>query len=116
MFVGAGQNFAERLLKQFNPSMSEGEAKTKAMKMFATTKGRRYYTLKKEFIDRVVFDEGSFIRDNHLCMTKMQAMHTSKVNGKAIEEMFERPKWYNGTESDMFNQLEEIAGANLFFY
>ena len=46
---GAGQTFAERLLKQFNPTISEGEAKSKAMKMFSLTKGRKYYYLLPEF-------------------------------------------------------------------
>jgi hypothetical protein len=32
--------FAERLLKQFNPTMSDGEAKSKAIKMFTITKGK----------------------------------------------------------------------------
>lgn len=37
---GAGQNFAETLLKQFNPTISDTEAKSKAMKMFQLTKGK----------------------------------------------------------------------------
>lgn len=46
---GAGQMFAERLLKQFNPTISEGEAKSKAFKMFAITKGKKIFHLKEEF-------------------------------------------------------------------
>lgn len=46
---GAGQMFAERLLKQFNPTISDGEAKSKAFKMFAITKGKKMFYLKEEF-------------------------------------------------------------------
>lgn len=38
---GAGQSFAEQLLKQFNPTMSEQDARQKAKKMFALTKGKQ---------------------------------------------------------------------------
>lgn len=54
---GAGQNFAERLLRQFNPTFSEAEAKTKAQKMFTLTKGRKLYRLRNpenspDFMDK----------------------------------------------------------------
>ena len=38
---GACQNFAEQLLKQFNPLISDNQAKQKACKMFRITKGKR---------------------------------------------------------------------------
>lgn len=43
---GAGQIFAERLLKQFNPTFSESDAKSKAKKMFTLTKGKKMYRLR----------------------------------------------------------------------
>jgi DNA polymerase gamma 1 len=43
-------------------------------------------------------------------MASYQAMRLAKLSGKRVEDMFERPKWVGGTESDMFNKLEEIAG------
>lgn len=49
-FTGAGQSFAERLLKQFNPTMTTSEAKSKAAKMFSSTKGRRVYTLRRKYM------------------------------------------------------------------
>lgn len=53
---GAGQNFAERLLKQFNPTLSDAEARSKAMKMFVMTKGKRLLYLlpeyKETFVDK----------------------------------------------------------------
>ncbi|XP_044254908.1 DNA polymerase subunit gamma-1, mitochondrial [Tribolium madens] len=96
---GAGQNFAERLLKQFNPSMSEAEAKSKASKMFALTKGKRVYRLKKEFL--MEYCDQSY--------SHWQAFEMAKSWGKRLDDMFERPKWVGGTESAMFNRLESIA-------
>lgn len=97
---GAGQNFAEQLLKQFNPSMSESEARSKATKMFALTKGKRIYHLQKKYL--LDFPDKPYGR--------WQAIEIAKLNGKTVEEMFNKPKWVGGTESAMFNRLEEIAG------
>ncbi|KAJ0172784.1 hypothetical protein K1T71_011923 [Dendrolimus kikuchii] len=106
---GAGQNFAERLLKQFNPTMTISEAKSKAAKMFTTTKGRRVYTLKKQYMEGLMEED---LADKVVEMTAYQAMRLAKLSGKRVEDMFERPKWVGGTESDMFNKLEEIADSS----
>ncbi|XP_049878620.1 DNA polymerase subunit gamma-1, mitochondrial [Pectinophora gossypiella] len=105
---GAGQNFAERLLKQFNPTMTISEAKSKAAKMFSTTKGRRVYTLKQRYMEGFMDEE---LQGQVVEMTGYQAMRLAKLSGKTLDEMFERPKWIGGTESDMFNKLEEIADS-----
>ncbi|KAL3266716.1 hypothetical protein HHI36_010877 [Cryptolaemus montrouzieri] len=97
---GAGQNFAERLLKQFNPTISDSEAKRKSLKMFNMTKGKRIYFLKKEFV--FDFPDQAY--------SKWQAFEIAKSFGKTVDEMFEKPSWIGGTESAMFNRLEEIAG------
>lgn len=97
---GAGQNFAEQLLKQFNPTMSEQEAREKAKKMFALTKGKRTYRLKAEYL--VDFPDKVY--------SQYQAGELAKLHGKLIEEMFQKPRWFGGMESAMFNRLEEIAG------
>lgn len=97
---GAGQNFAERLLKQYNPSMSDAEARGKAVKMFNLTKGKKIYFLKNDYIlDFVDRPYG-----------KWQALETAKLCGKKIEDMFGSAQWVGGTESAMFNRLEQIAG------
>lgn len=97
---GAGQNFAERLLKQFNPTFSDGEAKSKAMKMFALTKGKKLYYPLQEFKDEI----------DYKGYTGYGALKIASSHRKAVSEMFEKPKWEGGTESAMFNRLEEIAG------
>lgn len=99
---GAGQIFATRLLKQFNPTISDGEAKSKAMKMFALTKGKKLYYPKDDYLDELEFKG----------YTNYEAKIVCSKYGKQIHELFERSKWYGGTESAMFNRLEEIAGSD----
>ncbi|XP_013141106.1 PREDICTED: DNA polymerase subunit gamma-1, mitochondrial [Papilio polytes] len=106
---GAGQNFAERLLKQFNPTMTISEAKSKAAKMFSSTKGRRVYVLKKKYMEGLIDED---LEGKTVEMSGYQATRLAKLSSKKVEDMFERPVWLGGTESDMFNKLEEIAGKN----
>ncbi|KAL2727012.1 hypothetical protein V1478_007290 [Vespula squamosa] len=97
---GAGQKFAERLLKQFNPTMEEKDAISKSKKMFALTKGKKVYTLKPEYINEDLEDRQ---------YTLFEAMKIAKVFQKSLTEIFNKSKWVNGSESAMFNRLEEIA-------
>ncbi|XP_069362171.1 DNA polymerase subunit gamma-1, mitochondrial [Maniola hyperantus] len=108
---GAGQNFAERLLKQFNPTMTISEAKSKAAKMFSTTKGRRVYRLKTKYMEGFMDEESG---EQPLEMSGYQATRLAKLSGKRLEDMFERGAWLGGTESHMFNKLEEIAGRSSY--
>ncbi|XP_073823167.1 DNA polymerase gamma, catalytic subunit tam [Musca autumnalis] len=99
---GAGQNFAEGLLKQFNPTFSPTEARSKAMKMFAITKGKKSYRLRKEFQEE--FENRSY--------SGYEALKLSSSNNRGVDEMFEKARWEGGTESAMFNRLEEIASGD----
>lgn len=96
---GAGQVFATRLLKQFNPTISDGEAKSKAQRMFKLTKGRKLYKLRDINNDNLM----------RMDYTKYEAQKTCAMFGKKLEEMFMPGKWIGGTESAMFNCLESIA-------
>lgn len=96
---GAGQNFAESLLKQFNPTITPNEARKKALKMFELTKGKRYYRIKVEYLQD--FEDRLY--------THWEAFKLAKLHGKGLGDMFFKPKWIGGTESAMFNRLEEIA-------
>nr|KAF7427450.1 hypothetical protein H0235_007144 [Vespula pensylvanica] len=97
---GAGQKFAESLLKQFNPTMKESDAVFKSRKMFALTKGKKVYTLKSEYINEDLEDKQ---------YTSSEAMKIAKAFQKSLMEMFNKSKWIDGSESAMFNRLEEIA-------
>ncbi|XP_033223118.1 DNA polymerase subunit gamma-1, mitochondrial isoform X2 [Belonocnema kinseyi] len=99
---GAGQKFAERLLKQFNPSMTEAEAASKSKKMFVMTKGKKVYRLKKEYVSQELEDKE---------YSASMMFRIAKIYGKTAGEMFEKGQWIGGSESAMFNRLEEIAGS-----
>lgn len=89
---GAGVTFAVKLLMQFNPQMSEEEAKKKARELYASTKGKKLKqnkddtnnAQKQSAQDRDPFELSEFNSD-------------------------ETAKWADGTESEMFNKLEDIA-------
>uniref|UniRef100_A0A182MJW0 DNA polymerase subunit gamma-1 n=1 Tax=Anopheles culicifacies TaxID=139723 RepID=A0A182MJW0_9DIPT len=101
---GAGQQFAERLLKQFNPTLTGAEARSKASKMFTLTKGRRTYQLREEFREQYPS------QPSH--STAYEALGLARVCNRAVGELFVGPHWVGGTESAMFNRLEEIAGSD----
>ncbi|XP_012063570.1 PREDICTED: DNA polymerase subunit gamma-1, mitochondrial [Atta cephalotes] len=99
---GAGQKFAQRLLKQFNPSMTDAEATSKSRKMFDLTKGKKVFWLKPEFINDDLQD---------IAYTSSQAYKIAKLHGKAYQDIFLKSEWMDGSESAMFNRLEQIAGS-----
>jgi len=99
---GAGQKFAEQLLKQFNPSMTDVEATDKSRKMLTLTKGKKVFRLKPEFINNYLEDKP---------YTSYQAYQVAKLHGKTLQDMFQKNEWVDGSESAMFNRLEEIAGS-----
>ncbi|XP_029170109.1 DNA polymerase subunit gamma-1, mitochondrial [Nylanderia fulva] len=98
---GAGQKFAERLLKQFNPSMTDAEAASKSRKMFTLTKGKKVFQLKAEFVNNDLEDKS---------YTSYEAYQMAKLHGKTLQDMFQKYEWIDGSESAMFNRLEQIAG------
>lgn len=96
---GAGEKFAERLLKQFNPEMSKADAKAKARKMYTLTKGKKLYRLK----------DGHLVELVKRVYSKYEAKEVCSCYNKSFSEIFDKPQWQGGTESAMFNRLEEIA-------
>lgn len=99
---GAGQQFAERLLRQFNPAISESEARSKAQKMFTLTKGKKIYFLRPGYV--LDFPDVAY--------GKWQAFELAKACKKTVGQMFRQSKWVGGTESAMFNRLEQIATSD----
>ncbi|KAK3923273.1 DNA polymerase subunit gamma-1, mitochondrial [Frankliniella fusca] len=95
---GAGIPFAEQLLKQFNPSMTLKDAKSKARKMFSMTKGQRMYVPKTAFV-------GTVPNGPH---SAYDATVIANQFGTDKKNLF-RLVWNGGTESAVFNRLEEIA-------
>jgi DNA polymerase gamma 1 len=100
---GAGQNFAQTLLRQFNPTLSDNEAKSKAIKMFSLTKGKKLYYPLPEYQDDYGRQKG---------YTAYEAIRIASVHGKSVLEVFTKAQWHGGSESAMFNKLEEIAESS----
>ncbi|XP_049810547.1 DNA polymerase subunit gamma-1, mitochondrial [Schistocerca nitens] len=96
---GAGSAFAERVLQQFNPGISESEARSSARRMFSLTKGRRLFRPLESLVD--ILGEKP--------VSKTEALRCARRMGKPVSELFHPPQWEGGTESAMFNRLEEIA-------
>ncbi|KAI3645400.1 hypothetical protein MP228_008328 [Amoeboaphelidium protococcarum] len=82
---GSGLNFASTLLSKYNPSMSEEDAKNKAQLLYNKTKGIKWFP-PRNFADWQLNDEA-----------------------KGHKKQLSRSVWYGGTESFMFNTLEDIA-------
>lgn len=96
---GAGKPFSERLLKQFNPDLSAAQAKQKAIAMFNMTKGNRVYRLLDSVLPEVKKREHSRNGAQELCV----------IYNMSVEQLFKKPVWSGGSESEMFNSLEQIA-------
>ncbi|XP_035212128.1 DNA polymerase subunit gamma-1-like [Stegodyphus dumicola] len=79
---GAGKAHAQRLLMQFNHRLTLDEAKQKVKKMYSETKG----------IQKTVVGEDEISDDGYIFTPGPQ-----------------RRIWVGGSESHMFNKLEEIA-------
>lgn len=96
---GAGKPFSERLLKQFNPDLSPTQAKQKAIAMFNMTKGNRVYRLHDSVLPEIEKRDHSRRGAQELCA----------IYNMNVKELFEKPAWKGGSESAMFNSLEQIA-------
>lgn len=104
---GAGSFFAERLLLQCNPTFTDGEARYKARRMYALTKGKRLYKL-KESAKRKLKDLLSPDVEVTDIYTATTLARQCKMD---LGDMFESAEWVGGMESAMFNRLEDIANS-----
>lgn len=96
---GAGMSFTEQLLQQFITDISKEDASTKTRQLFETTKGRRVYRLKDNVLPEYKKREYTRAAARRLCLAM----------SKDVDALFEPPKWIGGSESAMFNSLEDIA-------
>ena len=115
---GAGERFAKTLLMQFNHQLSEKEAVDKARQMYSLTKGVCAYQLNEkgrslaealgEDADRLFTSEEL----NDLRKRARKVDHLEQLARATNDALTQRRMWVNGTESNMFNKLEEIAHSN----
>uniref|UniRef100_A0A672G623 DNA polymerase subunit gamma-1 n=1 Tax=Salarias fasciatus TaxID=181472 RepID=A0A672G623_SALFA len=110
---GAGQPFAERLLMQFNHRLSQTEAASKARQMYALTKGLRRYHLSEDGewlvselgIDVQREEDGSISLEELRRISRLASQSSRRKRWDVVGKRV----WAGGTESDMFNKLENIA-------
>ncbi|EMR08669.1 hypothetical protein PNEG_02846 [Pneumocystis murina B123] len=86
---GAGIRFAIQLLQRFNPKLSEKQAKEIAEKLYNSTKGKKS---KIKYI---------FSKENE------------KKKSSTLKQYVRKQFWHGGTESYVFNMLEEIANQEV---
>ncbi|XP_071477444.1 DNA polymerase subunit gamma-1-like [Diadema antillarum] len=113
---GAGQQFAIRLLMQFNHRLSQEEAGDKARDIYMATKGRRMYhlsstgqTLTEETEMSTANGDGWLTLEELKELSKKAHRSASIYVNPQNMEITDQRKWDGGSESAMFNELEEIA-------
>nr|SVE87207.1 EOG090X00SQ [Daphnia similis] len=112
---GAGERFAKTLLMQFNHRLTEKEAAEKARKMYSMTKGNSVFKLNSRGrklasalgypLDETVTPE----QLNNIRKNAKKEINLAHLARLPTEDLVERRMWSGGTESHMFNKLEEIA-------
>ncbi|CAL4099087.1 unnamed protein product, partial [Meganyctiphanes norvegica] len=109
---GAGLKFMERLLKQFNPNLSDDDIKQRAIELFATTKGQKGWLLNSRG-EHLAHEIGYEYTGLPLQRKEINSIvrNARKINEDAsFYEIVEgMPLWVGGSESHMFNCLEAIA-------
>ncbi|XP_077988587.1 DNA polymerase subunit gamma-1-like [Glandiceps talaboti] len=125
---GAGQAFAIRLLTQFNHRMSQDEARSKAATMYQATKGVKMYKLRDDVRQLVkkVFNtkkqakwvsltdlkrirrELRTMMDYSTADTDSYISLVDLIDANTID-LTQTKEWKGGSESEMFNKLENIA-------
>nr|CAG4646028.1 EOG090X00SQ [Macrothrix elegans] len=112
---GAGERFARTLLMQFNHRLSEEEATEKAHKMYAATKGEPLLRLSAAGQQLAI--ALGIPPDQMVTQQQLNAMRKNgwKIGGfkqlknSTNDALIDGRMWIGGTESHMFNKLEEIA-------
>nr|CAG4651578.1 EOG090X00SQ [Triops cancriformis] len=120
---GAGEKFAKTLLMQFNHRLSESEALEKAKHMYAATKGVSMLEA-TDAVNQLVRAAGeepqAFISYADLTRIRgkvrqkarqgdWEAEQAISLTRLPTDQLTSRRLWVGGTESPMFNKLEEIA-------
>ncbi|KAG7664335.1 uncharacterized protein J8A68_002154 [[Candida] subhashii] len=97
---GAGVRFAARLLKQFNPDISDQDAEKTAITLYAKTKGQNGYLPKDEGKEGDKQESTKFRGENG---------YLPKKKGKEGDKPKSKRLYFGGSESIIFNALEGIA-------
>eukprot|EP00795_Rhopilema_esculentum_P006484 gene6484-11938_t len=106
---GAGQRYARQLLMQFNHRLTEEMAMEKAAQLYKTTKGSISYEL-SSFGKELANKHGiPFSDDGFLDSTALKTILRRSRIPRGRERQVAIRRWTKGSESEMFNMLEDIA-------
>ncbi|XP_038067395.1 DNA polymerase subunit gamma-1-like [Patiria miniata] len=109
---GAGRPFAVRLLMQFNHKMSLEEAREKANKMYAATKGLRMHKIEEKATEFLIKHKLLDNEDDRYISTAKLRQISKHIKPGKRSLLTNGKEWTKGSESAMFNQLESIAHAD----
>lgn len=137
---GAGAHFAQQLLKRFCPEMTDEETRRAALNTMALTKGKRLFIIPKVLIEKLIEMDictpeqsskngitkaysapwgsfGSIREDGEIYLTKRELenlkQHSNFCGIDLSSPLYQaKSVWCDGTESAMFNELENIAGKD----
>jgi len=106
---GAGQRYAKQLLMQFNHRLTEEMAYRKADQLYRTTKGTIRYEL-TDYGKSLAQQHGFQYEANGFVDHKIVQvlLRKAKINRRDERKVAIR-RWTEGSESEMFNKLEDIA-------
>ncbi|XP_045623051.1 DNA polymerase subunit gamma-1 [Procambarus clarkii] len=109
---GAGLRFIKRLLKQFNPKLSEKEIDARAENLFAATKGQKGWFLNGKG-EELAMEMDYPYTGEALCHKQInKLLWQARRNNIEVtfNDVVAKPfVWIGGSESHMFNCLEAIA-------
>ncbi|CAG0917890.1 unnamed protein product, partial [Notodromas monacha] len=101
---GAGCQFAQTLLRQFNKDLTVKDALETAKNIYAQTKGVRGY--------KITAAGQAFVKLYGKNLGLVESPYHVYSGKDDWTDVVERSAWMNGTESAMFNRLEEIAESD----
>ncbi|KAK4324507.1 hypothetical protein Pmani_004853 [Petrolisthes manimaculis] len=114
---GAGLKFIQRLLKQFNPKISEEVMKERAEQLYTSTKGERAWHLSEVGL-QLAADLGYDYAGHPLTRSGIRKLLLEAQANGLFDASFADisdgpPVWFGGSESHMFNCLEAIARSEV---
>jgi len=109
---GAGQTFAARMLQEFNPKLSDGEAKDKAQAIYSSTKGIKKYVLNEN--GKALAKNLDLDPEKEYSIREIRLMIKDSDCEVMPEwrDLIAHHVWTGGSESAMFNSLEAIARSS----
>ncbi|KAK7086838.1 hypothetical protein SK128_016079 [Halocaridina rubra] len=112
---GAGVKFMQRLLKQFNPRLTDVEAQSRAVSLFEATKGKKGWVLSENgeaLASEIYFPLPGEVLSRKEVNKLVRMLRQNNIEAAFEDVVVSTPIWVGGSESHMFNCLEAIARSD----